>query len=47
MNILKETGKDFKIVKQAINYESLKSMIAKQPSIIHISCHGDYDKEAE
>lgn len=32
-------------MKQAINFESLKQMIARKPKIIHISCHGDFDKE--
>ena len=44
--ILRRTGKEFKIAKEAINFESLKSMITMKPKIIHISCHGDYDKEA-
>jgi hypothetical protein len=43
--ILQDTKKDFKIAKEVINWESLKQMIAKKPTIIHISCHGDYDKE--
>ena len=45
--ILNNTGKKFQIVKQNITIESLGLMAAKQPQIIHFSCHGDYDKKKE
>jgi len=45
VDILKRTARYFKIAKEAINGESLKEMIAKKPTMIHISCHGDYDKD--
>jgi hypothetical protein len=31
--------------KEAVDFEKLKSVLLKKPSLIHISCHGDYDKE--
>jgi len=46
VDILKRTNKEFKIAKEAINYESLKDMITMKPAIIHISCHGDYDNDS-
>jgi CHAT domain-containing protein len=46
LRTLKNTQKEFKIQKSAINFESLKEMIAKKPKIIHISCHGDYDESS-
>ena len=45
VDILRETGKDFRVIKSAINWESLTTMIARKPKIIHISCHGDFCKE--
>jgi hypothetical protein len=45
IEILRSTGKDFQISKQAINFESLKEMVARKPKIIHISCHGDFCDE--
>lgn len=40
---LERTNKAFKITKETLNFESLKQAISVKPSIIHISCHGDYD----
>ena len=40
------TNKEFRIAKEAINYDSLKVMINKKPKMIHISCHGDFDHES-
>lgn len=40
---LKTTGKQFSILKEAVNFESLQNIISKAPKIIHISCHGAYD----
>ena len=42
---LSKVGKQFKISKEAINIDSLKDMIEKNPSIIHISSHGAFDKK--
>lgn len=33
--------------KEAVNFETLKQILAKQPKMIHISCHGDYDEDLE
>jgi CHAT domain-containing protein len=33
--------------KEAANFETLKQILSKQPKIIHISCHGDYDEESK
>ncbi|CDW81385.1 UNKNOWN [Stylonychia lemnae] len=41
--ILSQRKKVFTIRKDAVNFENLKQILAAQPSIIHISCHGDYD----
>jgi len=46
VEILKMTNKEFRIAKEAINYDSLKVMINKKPKMIHISCHGDFDHES-
>ena len=46
VDILKDTNKEFRIAKEAINYDSLKVMINKKPKMIHISCHGDYDEDS-
>ena len=40
---LEKTYKTFNITKEALNFEMLKQAISAKPSIIHISCHGDYD----
>jgi len=45
LDILRSTSKEFLIRKEAINFESLKKMVAQKPKIIHISCHGDFDDE--
>ena len=37
--------KNFKIKKEAVNRNSLINAFNDSPKIIHISCHGDYDKE--
>lgn len=31
--------------KEAVNFESLKQIVASRPTIIHISCHGDFDEK--
>jgi len=36
--------KKFKIKKVAINSRSLADTLTDNPKIIHISCHGDYDR---
>ena len=38
-------GKEFKIKKEAVNRNSLTMAFNDSPKIIHISCHGDFDKE--
>ena len=38
--------KGFVIRKEAANFESLKQVLSKQPKIIHISCHGDFDEKS-
>ena len=43
-DVLKRTGYQFNINKKSINFETLKETILEKPSIIHISCHGDYSK---
>lgn len=40
---LKQTGKQFVIKKEAVNYQSLQQIIKKNPKIIHISSHGAFD----
>ena len=40
-------GKKFFINKIAINSRSLQDTLTDNPKIIHISCHGDYDKKNE
>ena len=40
VDILRHTGKQFKIQREAINVETLNQIIRKNPKIIHISCHG-------
>ena len=42
---LKWAEKEFKIAKEAINFETLKQIIAKKPKMIHISCHGAYSEQ--
>jgi len=39
--------KKFSIKKVAINSRSLSDTLTDNPKIIHISCHGDYDKESD
>ena len=41
---LKNTNRQFTIMKEAVNNESLIQVVQKNPQIIHISCHGDFDK---
>ena len=45
VEILRGTEKEFKILKQAINFQSFKEVVSKKPKVIHISCHGDYSYE--
>lgn len=45
LEIVKNTNKEFSILRKPINYESLQEIIALRPKIIHISCHGDYDHQ--
>eukprot|EP00347_Sterkiella_histriomuscorum_P024050 403332474 len=40
---LQSSKKQFIIKRDAVNFEILKQILAAQPSMIHISCHGDYD----
>ena len=47
VDALKRTEKEFRIAKEAINFESLKMMLTKKPKMIHISCHGDYDHNSK
>ena len=42
-NILKRMEKEILIRKDAGNFDTLSQVLNKQPKIIHISCHGDYD----
>ena len=44
---LESTGKSFTIEKIAMNTESIKKVINKQPMIIHMSSHGDFDSEKQ
>ena len=41
--ILKNTNKKFSIMKEAVNLETFRQVQTKEPKIIHISCHGDFD----
>lgn len=47
VEILKSTQKQFRIMRQAVNFESLKVIISQRPSIIHISCHGDFEEDTK
>ena len=31
--------------KEAADFETLKLILSKEPKIIHISCHGDYNEQ--
>lgn len=44
---LESTGKTFTIEKIAMNTESLKKAVDRQPKIIHMSSHGAYDQEVQ
>ena len=39
-----QAGKEFKIKKEAVTRQSLAGVVTDSPKIIHISCHGDFDK---
>ena len=41
--IIKENNKEFNIMKEPLNFESFRQIMLKEPKIVHISCHGDYD----
>lgn len=43
LSILKPMKKEFRIMKDAVNFESFKQILTRYPKIIHISCHGDFD----
>ena len=47
VNNLKNTGKEFQILREAINIKSLDQVIKKNPKIIHISTHGAFDQETK
>ena len=36
--------KEIKIMKTAVNFESLKQALTMNPKLIHFSCHGDFDQ---
>jgi basic membrane lipoprotein Med (substrate-binding protein (PBP1-ABC) superfamily) len=44
---LKDIGKQFTIVRESANVESIQRIISQNPKVIHISCHGDYDKDTQ
>lgn len=44
---LEATGKQFSILKEAMNMDSLETIIGKSPSMMHISCHGHYQEETK
>ena len=39
-----QAGKEFNIKKEAVTRQSLAGVVTDSPKIIHISCHGDFDK---
>lgn len=41
---LSETNRRFTISKEAIDHRRMKLVLRKSPIMIHISCHGSYDK---
>lgn len=43
---ISKTGKSFFINKVAVNSVSLQETLRENPKIIHVSCHGDYDKKS-
>ena len=34
-------------MKEAVNLETFKQVQTKEPKIIHISCHGDFDQKTK
>lgn len=44
---LQATGKQFTIIKEAVNCQSLALVISKKPKIIHISAHGALDPNSK
>jgi len=40
-----ESKKEFSIKKIAVNTESFIDTISENPKIIHLSCHGDFNKK--
>jgi hypothetical protein len=44
VKILKQNKKETRINKMPLNFESFKQVLTLNPKMIHISCHGDYDK---
>ena len=47
VNHLKSTNKQFTILREAVNYQSLAEVIQQNPKIIHISSHGNYDSKTQ
>ena len=45
--ILKNTNRKFSIMNEAVNFETFKQVQTKEPKIIHISCHGDFDQQSK
>jgi hypothetical protein len=43
INILKQNGKESRILKMPLNFESFKQVLSRKPKMVHISCHGDFD----
>lgn len=43
VKILQQLKKETKINKMPLNFESFKQVLAQNPKMIHITCHGDYD----
>ena len=41
---LKQTDLKFNIIKETINNESINLIFSISPTILHISCHGDYQR---
>lgn len=42
---MKKSQQNIRMNKTPLNFESFKQVLTRNPRMIHISCHGDYDKQ--
>ena len=45
MAILKQNKQETRLAKMSLNFETFKQALTRNPKVIHLSCHGDFDPQ--